>query len=996
MKIGHKLKLNALVVLVLLTLSVAVAIFYFDRMQRDVRQMSEIGEPLEQAVLEMEINVLETARAVLDYIPDLEQEELDSIIDSERDFERYAQVFKRLAETEEERALGRKVAVLYQEFKTLGDEITSMAKRRFDDLRVFRKNVETIDSLIDDKLQPAIDRSAADALTKLEAALDMEINIHEAFAAIEGYILRPDPQLRQKIADSEADFEHFEAQYRTTRMAADEKQWLDAIDKAFGEAVTVGNEIIALTDGMRGKLEAFEDDLKEIDRILDDQIQPLILAETHRAAKDAQESGETAVVVMLVLGSLIFITMAGMSWYLSKGIVEGVARLSEGAAEFERGNLDHRIEARTKDELGALAGDLNKMAAMRKVDEEALAESEQRITAIVEHITDGIVTIDEAGIIQWVNPAAERIFGYRSEQLIGRNVNILVPEPFHGEHDTYIRNYLETGQAKIIGIGREVEGQRRDGGTFPMELEIAEIRFKDERLFLGVTRDITERKKIDRMKTEFVSTVSHELRTPLTSIRGSLGLIAAGAVGKMPKKMGRMIELAENNTTRLITLVNDLLDMEKLQSGELVFHMEKESLTEIVTNSLETNKPFADDRKVKFKLTETAPDAFVRGDGNRLAQVMGNLLSNAAKFSPEGETVGVSLVRRDGGFRISVSDRGPGVPDAFRDRLFDRFTQADASDIRQKGGTGLGLNISRAIIEKHGGVIDVESVPGEGSTFYFDLPEYGKDRQPSQSPVISVERTEKPKVLEGHRILVIEDDPDVAGLVTIMLEQYGAVCDTAHDVTEARKKLAGSTYQAITLDMLLPDGNGVDFLQELRANDATKDIPVVVVSVVAHESREEVLTSVMKVMDWLEKPIDEKRLIRAVGHGTDLRTNGHNKILIVEDDADVTEVLTKLIGDLADVTVAETVEEAKSELEMTRWSLMILDIGLPDGSGVVLIPLLKNKGNKPTPVIVFSAEEVGDDIARQVERVLVKSRTSNEELLETIVAAISKSEGIGT
>ena len=149
----------------------------------------------------------------------------------------------------------------------------------------------------------------------------------------------------------------------------------------------------------------------------------------------------------------------------------------------------------------------------------------------------------------------------------------------------------------------------------------------------------------------------------------------------------------------------------------------------------------------------------------------------------------------------------------------------------------------------------------------------------------------------------------------------------------------------------------------------------------------------MKVMDWLEKPIDEKRLIRAVGHGTDLSANGHNKILIVEDNADVTEVLTKLIGDLAEVTVAGTVEEAKSELEMTRWSLVILDIGLPDGSGLDLIPFLKNEGSPPTPVIIFSADEVSDDIASKVEYALVKSRTSNEELLETIVAMVSKTGG---
>ena len=168
---------------------------------------------------------------------------------------------------------------------------------------------------------------------------------------------------------------------------------------------------------------------------------------------------------------------------------------------------------------------------------------------------------------------------------------------------------------------------------------------------------------------------------------------------------------------------------------------------------------------------------------------------------------------------------------------------------------------------------------------------------------------------------------------------------------------------------------------------------MVVVSAIANESREEVLTSVMGVMDWLQKPIDEKRLIRAIKRGVDLSANGHNSILIVEDDADLSEVLTNMIGDIADVTLAATLEQARHELETTHWSLVILDIGLPDGSGVDLLPLLKNEGKPPTPVIIFSADEVSADIANKVERALVKSQTSNEELISMIEEMISKPGG---
>ncbi|MFP6735923.1 MAG: response regulator [Rhodospirillales bacterium] len=372
--------------------------------------------------------------------------------------------------------------------------------------------------------------------------------------------------------------------------------------------------------------------------------------------------------------------------------------------------------------------------------------------------------------------------------------------------------------------------------------------------------------------------------------------------------------------------------------------------------------------------------------------MLANLLSNAAKFSPEGETIEISLRRNGNNFRVSVSDQGAGVPEEFRANIFERFTQADSSNVRQQGGTGLGLNISRAIIEKHGGIIDFESEPGNGASFYFDLVEYGKNRITAPEPAADAADgpAAQPKILNGLHILVLEDEPDVAEFICILLQQYGARCDVAHDAEEARAAIAKTKYQAITLDMLLPSESGVSFLQELRANDATKDIPVVVVSAIANDSREEVLTSVLGVMDWLQKPIDEHRLIRAIKRGTEIGASGQSKILIVEDDADLNEVLVNMIGDMAEVSVAANMAQARRQLELTRWSLVILDVALPDGSGLDLIPFLKNQGNLPTPVIIYSAEEVSSDIAAKVEHALVKTQTSNDDLLNMIEAMVTK------
>ena len=370
----------------------------------------------------------------------------------------------------------------------------------------------------------------------------------------------------------------------------------------------------------------------------------------------------------------------------------------------------------------------------RKQAEEALRESEARTRAIVSNVIDGIITIDEGGMIHTVNPAAERMFGYSERELVGQNINVLAAEPYRSAHDRFLANYLTTGVKKIIGMVRELEAERRNGKRFPIELAISEVRLGDERMFVGILRDITQRKEMERLKGEFVSTVSHELRTPLTSIRGSLGLITGGAVGKLSGKVREMIDVAEKNTERLINLVNDILDMEKIESGSMEFSFGPLDLARLVEQGIETNKGYAEDQGVEFLLTETLPDLTVRGDGDRLMQVMANLLSNAAKFSPKGEKVEISVTRHNDKARVSVSDHGPGIPKEFENEVFSKFTQADSSDTRQVGGTGLGLNISKTIIDKHDGIIGFDTEAGKGTTFYFEVPFYDEGAAEEASP----------------------------------------------------------------------------------------------------------------------------------------------------------------------------------------------------------------------------------------------------------------------
>lgn len=351
-----------------------------------------------------------------------------------------------------------------------------------------------------------------------------------------------------------------------------------------------------------------------------------------------------------------------------------------------------------------------------------LLEQARETRAIVDSILEAVITIDEAGTVLSFNPAAEKMFGWPAPEIIGRNVSLLMPSPHREAHDGYIRRYLEHGEPRIIGIGREVQGQRRDGSLFPMELSVVEIRRGAQRIFVGTARDLTEAKRVERMKNEFLATVSHELRTPLTALLGSLGLLAAGVAGSLPDTAREMLELARRNGERLTKLINDLLTMESIAAGRLRLHLRRQPLGPLLVQGVDAMRGYAQSREVGLTLEGSAEDVLVEVDADRLGQVLANLLANAIKFSPQGGRVTVRAVTEGRTVRVSVCDQGPGVPEAFRPRLFQRFAQADASDSRRLGGTGLGLAISKELVEHMGGRIGHEPATGGGACFWFELP----------------------------------------------------------------------------------------------------------------------------------------------------------------------------------------------------------------------------------------------------------------------------------
>lgn len=386
-----------------------------------------------------------------------------------------------------------------------------------------------------------------------------------------------------------------------------------------------------------------------------------------------------------------------------------------------------------------------------------LRSSTEMTHAILDNAHDSIITVDVKGKILTINPATELLFGYSSQELLGQDIELIIPDAalniperlfsrsnekdkrgdneerrgggssdYNSESDRRaVINGRRNGDGgnKVLGITSNESCFRKDGTTFPAEISVSTVKLGDKRIYSGIIRDLTERVKVDKMKGEFVSVVSHELRTPLTSIKGSLDLVLGGKAGAVSDKVKKLINIASSNTKRLSFLINDILDIDKLESGAIDMPLERASLLPLLKQSIEANAGYASNFNVTLKLTDPLQeDMFIEVSADRFMQVMANLISNAVKFSPKGETVELSITLENNTVRVAVKDYGCGIPEDFKVHIFEKFSQADASSTREHPGTGLGLSITKTIIEKMNGSIGFESEVDKGTTFYFDLP----------------------------------------------------------------------------------------------------------------------------------------------------------------------------------------------------------------------------------------------------------------------------------
>jgi len=416
---------------------------------------------------------------------------------------------------------------------------------------------------------------------------------------------------------------------------------------------------------------------------------------------------------------------------------------------------------------------------------------------------------------------------------------------------------------------------RKDGSAFPIEVMLSPLDSVEGFLVTAAIRDITTRKNMERLKDEFVATVSHELRTPLTSIAGALGLLIANAAGKIPDSAARLVTIAYANSQRLVRLINDILDLEKLEFGQVVFRLQRLDVNSLVEHAIEANRGFAEGYEVRVRLIARAGSCTVHVDADRLLQVVINLLSNAVKFSPVGEEVTVAVEPRPAAVRISVRDKGPGIPRNFRSHIFDRFSQADATDARQKGGTGLGLSIVKQITTRLGGEVGFDDAPGGGTIFYVDLPsvdhrrrrdcDYDEDSEPA--PVVAGAPIMR-KTSARPAILHVDDDVDV---LRLFAETIDASVDlvSVESLGEARRQIGTKHFDLVVLDLALGAQSGLDLLPDLYDVDHRK-IPVIVFSalcadltyqgqieITLDKSRTSIDALLASVLDWLAMPTSQ-------------------------------------------------------------------------------------------------------------------------------------------
>lgn len=614
----------------------------------------------------------------------------------------------------------------------------------------------------------------------------------------------------------------------------------------------------------------------------------------------------------------------------------------------------------------------------RKKAAEDLRSSEERFQLAARATNDVIWDWDLVTNALWINEGFASRFGYPKYGDIDVNVW------YAGIHPDDLQRIDASIHAAIDGTGHDWSGEYRfrhfGGNKWHEVLDRGHIVRDDNGKgvrFIGAMMDISERRAVERMKDEFISTVSHELRTPLTSIRGALGLLSSGRLGTLPEKGQRLLDIASTNTDRLVRLINDILDIERIESGKVTLDRVRCDGAELARNAVDVVRSLADREKISIVLD--GPPIPLVADPDRIVQTLTNLLGNAVKFSPTGSTITVSVKPERDNVVFSVADQGRGIPSDKLDTIFERFQQVDASDSREKGGSGLGLAICRTIVRQHGGEIRVESEVGRGSTFKVIIPS-------GATTAVEPAGARVPEKL----VFICDDDSDARDVLKYFLTERGYAVEAMSTGQDLLDAIAERKPDAILLDLFMPDMNGWETMARLQSDPETSDIPVIVVSVL---SPEETGATGLSLSGWIQKPLDEKTLAGVIDRAFN-RGKGRPRLMLVEDDADLASIIIASFERYGIDTVH--VRDGNEAIEMAcriEPDLLILDLVLPGLDGYEVVDWLKDHEMwRGLPLVVYSATEPSPSQRERLRlghtEFMTKSRVAPEEFERRIVALL--------
>ena len=641
-----------------------------------------------------------------------------------------------------------------------------------------------------------------------------------------------------------------------------------------------------------------------------------------------------------------------------------ILQLNEAAKELAAGNASQNLQIVREDELGELAHSFNDMLKSLKSREEELWESVARTQGILDTAADGVITIDEEGHIESFNKAARKIFGYSESDVLGENISMLMPSPYHEEHDRYLASYRETGEGKIIGIGREVVGRRKDGSTFPVDLSISEVMLGTRKVFAGIVRDVTSRKEAEgelvkakeaaleavRLKSEFLAMMSHEIRTPMNGVLGMTGILLES---ELTNDQRDCAETVKHSADALLTIINDILDFSKIESGKLDLEIIDFDLRMMVDDVLDLLGSKAHEKQLELVgLVYASVPTDVRGDPGRLRQILMNLVGNAIKFTAEGgvtiQVMSLSETDNEVQMQFEVLDTGIGISSKGCSRLFQSFSQADGSTSRKFGGTGLGLAISKQLVELMGGDIGLNSEPGQGSRFWFTVK---LEKQPANSkPQIS-----QPTSLAGLRVCVVDDNDTNRFLLHHYSDAWGMFSVDAESGFQALTVLKdmhrqGELCDLALLDYHMPDMDGMELAQKIKADPDLAGIQLILLTSVGRRGDAQKAQE-SGVSAYLTKPIHQYQLRECLvmvvegGRSPDLplitkytvretkkKTGG--RILLADDNMVNQKVGVRMLERLGcRVDVAANGLEAIHAVDRICYDLVFMDCQMPEMDG---------------------------------------------------------------